>query len=164
VALLLEYDDGRDFHDTRSKVDYFICTWSNCHERYRKKKLKNEKGAGCTVNDLYDQDLDKKVERTKTRPLASNQVSQKKAVAFLLGQLSVGLLILLQFNTYSIYVGICSLLFVFTYPLFKRFTYWPQMMLGFTFNWGCFIGYSSVLGYCDWFVTVPLYIGFSFEN
>jgi 4-hydroxybenzoate polyprenyltransferase len=111
------------------------------------------------VNDLYDQDLDKKVERTKTRPLASNQVSPKKAVAFLLGQLSVGLLILLQFNTYSIYVGICSLLFVFTYPLFKRFTYWPQMMLGFTFNWGCFIGYSSVLGFCDWYVTIPLYIG-----
>ena len=58
------------------------------------------KGAGCTVNDLYDKDLDNKVERTKTRPLASNQISQKKALAFLAGQLTTGLLILLQFNTY----------------------------------------------------------------
>eukprot|EP01080_Neovahlkampfia_damariscottae_P000678 gene678-8179_t len=116
------------------------------------------RGAGCTINDLYDKDLDNKVERTKTRPLASKQISQKQAVAFLAAQLSAGLAILLQFNTYSIIVGACSLMFVFTYPLFKRFTYWPQLMLGITFNWGAFIGYSSVMGYCDWYVTVPMYI------
>lgn len=116
------------------------------------------RGAGCTINDILDRDFDKQVERTKTRPIASGQVSRKEAAAFLVGQLTLSLGILLSLNTYSIVLGAASLLFVFTYPLFKRFTYWPQLMLGFTFNWGAMLGYSAVTGFCNWSVTIPLYI------
>lgn len=105
-----------------------------------------------------DRDFDKQVERTKTRPIASGQISRKQAAIFLIGQLTVSLCILLSMNTYSIILGASSLLFVFTYPLFKRFTNWPQLMLGFTFNWGAMLGYSAVKGFCDWNVTIPLYI------
>lgn len=78
---------------------------------------------------------------------------------FLGGQLSVGLLILLQLNWYSVILGASSLGLVVLYPLMKRVTYWPQLVLGCTFNWGALLGWSAVKGYCDWSVCLPLYLG-----
>jgi len=117
------------------------------------------RGAGCTVNDLWDRDFDRRVERTKTRPIASGDISVRNGIIFLGAQLLTGLAVLLQFNMYTIAVGASSLLLVFTYPLMKRITYWPQSFLGLTFNWGALVGYSALAGYCNWSIVVPLYIG-----
>ncbi|KAG2374117.1 hypothetical protein C9374_011196 [Naegleria lovaniensis] len=117
------------------------------------------RGAGCTVNDMWDRDFDKQVERTKTRPIASGQISMKNATIFLGAQLLAGLAVLVQFNYYTIAVGASSLFFVFTYPLMKRFTYWPQSYLGLTFNWGIFVGYAAFAGFCNWSILVPMYLG-----
>ncbi|CAH0550290.1 unnamed protein product [Brassicogethes aeneus] len=115
------------------------------------------RGAGCTINDMWDRDIDAKVERTKSRPLVNGDISMKQAVAFLGAQLSVGLTILLQLNWYSVFLGASSLLLVGSYPLMKRITYWPQLVLGFTFNWGALLGYSAIKGYVDLAVCLPLY-------
>ncbi|XP_057375065.1 4-hydroxybenzoate polyprenyltransferase, mitochondrial-like [Daphnia carinata] len=115
------------------------------------------RGAGCTINDMWDKKIDQQVERTKDRPLASNQIKALNAWVFLGTQLSVGLLILLQLNWYSILLGASSLALVVSYPLMKRVTYWPQLVLGLTFNWGALLGYSAIKGYCDWSVCLPLY-------
>ncbi|KAM0755944.1 4-hydroxybenzoate polyprenyl transferase [Meredithblackwellia eburnea MCA 4105] len=117
------------------------------------------RGAGCTINDMWDQDIDKKVDRTKLRPLASGQVTPFQALSFLGLQLSVGLGILTQLNWYSIALGASSLSLVVLYPLMKRITYWPQFVLGLAFNWGALLGSSAVLGVCDWTVALPLYVG-----
>lgn len=115
------------------------------------------RGAGCTINDMWDKDLDKKVERTKDRPLVTGSVSTSDAWMFLAAQLSVALTILLQLNWYSVFLGASSLVLVVAYPLMKRITYWPQLVLGMTFNWGALLGWSAVQGTCDWSVCVPLY-------
>lgn len=115
------------------------------------------RGAGCTINDMWDRDIDSKVERTKDRPLVTGDVKMKEAVAFLGAQLSVGLAILLQLNWYSVFLGASSLGLVVSYPLMKRFTYWPQLVLGFTFNWGALLGYSAIKGYVDLPICLPLY-------
>ncbi|GAA5929547.1 hypothetical protein JCM10213_006402 [Rhodosporidiobolus nylandii] len=117
------------------------------------------RGAGCTINDLWDQDIDKKVDRTKLRPLASGEVKPIQALTFLGGQLSLGLAVLTQLNWYSIALGASSLSLVIAYPLMKRITYWPQFVLGLAFNWGALLGSSAVLGTCDWTVALPLYAG-----
>ncbi|XP_046330383.2 4-hydroxybenzoate polyprenyltransferase, mitochondrial-like isoform X1 [Haliotis rufescens] len=117
------------------------------------------RGAGCIINDMWDKDFDKMVERTKTRPLASGELSSFQALALLGTQLGLALGILLQFNTYSILLGAASMGLVITYPLAKRYTYWPQLMLGFTFNYGVLFGWSAVKGYTDWSVLVPMYAG-----
>lgn len=114
------------------------------------------RGAGCTVNDLWDRDLDKKVERTKSRPLASGALTVPQGIGLLGGQLLLGLGVLLQLNDFSKVVGASSLALVFTYPLMKRITFWPQAFLGLTFNWGALLGYAAVHGYLDWQI-VPLY-------
>lgn len=88
------------------------------------------RGAGCTINDMMDKDIDSQVFRTKNRPISRGAISDFNALAFLGLQLSGALLVLLQLNMESIFVGSCCLGLVFTYPLFKRFTYWPQLMLG----------------------------------
>ncbi len=98
------------------------------------------RGAGCVVNDIYDRNLDGKVERTRTRPLASGEINLLQALAFLALLLFLGLCILLLFNRATIILGVVSLIFVFTYPLMKRITWWPQLFLGFTFNWGVLMG------------------------
>lgn len=116
------------------------------------------RGAGCTINDMWDRDIDAKVERTKDRPLVNGDVSLKRAFMFLGGQLSVGLIILLQLNWYSVFLGASSLGLVISYPLMKRFTYWPQLVLGFTFNWGALLGYSAIQGYVNLATCVPLYL------
>lgn len=115
------------------------------------------RGAGCIINDMWDSDYDRKVERTKLRPLASGELTHFQALVFLASQLSISLGILLQFNTYSILLGAASMILVVLYPLAKRYTYWPQLMLGFTFNYWALLGWSAVRGVCDWSVCLPLY-------
>lgn len=102
------------------------------------------RGAGCTVNDWLDRDLDIRVARTATRPIASGAVSPRAALLFLMAQLSLGLLILLQLNPLSWVLGVAVMGLVFTYPLAKRVTDWPQAVLGLTFNWGALLGYAAI--------------------
>ncbi|HIC29120.1 MAG TPA: 4-hydroxybenzoate octaprenyltransferase [Rhodospirillales bacterium] len=104
------------------------------------------RGAGCTVNDLADRKFDARVARTATRPIASGQISVLKAFVFLALQLLLGLSILLQFNAFTVALGVSSLLLIVLYPFMKRITYWPQLFLGFTFNWGALLGWAAVKG------------------
>lgn len=104
------------------------------------------RGAGCTINDLWDRKLDAAVARTQSRPLAAGTVTPPQALLFLASLLLAGLIILLQFNTVTIWVAICSLALVIAYPLMKRITWWPQLFLGFTFNWGAWVGWTAVTG------------------
>jgi len=104
------------------------------------------RGAGCTVNDIADREFDKKVARTAGRPIASGQVSVAQALAFLALQLGIGLAVLLQFNGYTVILGVSSLALVAIYPFAKRVTYWPQFVLGLTFNWGALVGWAAVTG------------------
>mmetsp|Transcript_994 Transcript_994/g.2847 ORF Transcript_994/g.2847 Transcript_994/m.2847 type:complete len:401 (-) Transcript_994:88-1290(-) len=117
------------------------------------------RGAGCTINDMWDADFDKSVARTKTRPLASGELTHKQALGFLAVQLSAGLGVLLSLpNTwYCFQLGAASLPFVVSYPLMKRFTNWPQLVLGITFNWGAFMGWAATHGSLDFSVIGPLY-------
>ena len=98
------------------------------------------------VNDLWDRDLDKMVERTKNRPLASGAVSIRKGVVFLATLLLIGLAILLQFNVTTIILGVITIPLIMSYPLMKRITWWPQAFLGLTFNFGALMGYSAITG------------------
>ncbi len=104
------------------------------------------RGAGCTYNDIVDRDFDAQVARTRDRPLPAGLVSVRQAIAFLVAQLAVGFAILLTFNRFTIALGIVSLVLVFTYPLMKRITWWPQFFLGLAFNWGALMGYAAVTG------------------
>ncbi|XP_058523092.1 4-hydroxybenzoate polyprenyltransferase, mitochondrial isoform X2 [Ochotona princeps] len=115
------------------------------------------RGAGCTINDMWDQDYDKKVTRTANRPIAAGHISTFQSFVFLGGQLTLALCVLLCLNYYSIALGAASLLLVVTYPLMKRITYWPQLALGLTFNWGALLGWSAVQGSCEPSVCLPLY-------
>ncbi|XP_031838874.1 ubiquinone biosynthesis protein COQ2, mitochondrial [Nomia melanderi] len=116
------------------------------------------RGAGCIINDMWDQDIDSMVARTKDRPLVTGEISPLQSFAFLGSQLTLGLLVLLQLNLYSIILGASSLVLVMLYPVMKRITFWPQLMLGMTFNWGALLGWSAVHGSCDWSVCLPLYV------
>jgi 4-hydroxybenzoate polyprenyltransferase len=102
------------------------------------------RGAGCTVNDLWDRNLDPKVERTRLRPIARGAISVRQAIPFLGVQLLTGLGILLQFPTQCLYYGIPSLILVGTYPLAKRVTNYPQFILGLTFSWGAIMGFPAL--------------------
>jgi 4-hydroxybenzoate polyprenyltransferase len=104
------------------------------------------RSAGCTINDLWDRKLDAAVERTKARPLPSGEITLRQALVFLSVLLSVSFIILLQFNLFTIGLGVFSLALVATYPLMKRITWWPQLFLGFTFNWGALMGWSAMTG------------------
>jgi len=107
------------------------------------------RGAGCTWNDIVDRDLDKRVERTRSRPIPSGQVSVRAAAAFLVLQAVVGLAVLLQLDRFAIAVGIASLAIVAVYPFMKRFTYWPQIGLGLAFSWGALMGWAATFGRLD---------------
>src|SRR5580704_7999168 len=107
------------------------------------------RGAGCTWNDIVDRDLDARVERTRSRPIPSGQVSVRQAAAFLIAQALVGLLVLLQFNPFAIATGIASLAIVAIYPFMKRYTYWPQIVLGLAFSWGALMGWAAAFGRLD---------------
>jgi 4-hydroxybenzoate polyprenyltransferase len=107
------------------------------------------RGAGCVVNDLWDRDLDRQVERTAGRPLASGALRARHALAFLALVLAVALLILLQLNPTAQWLGVASLLPVVLYPLAKRVTDWPQAVLGVIFSWAAPMGYAAVTGGLD---------------
>ncbi len=107
------------------------------------------RGAGCTWNDIVDRDLDASVERTRSRPIPSGQVSVGEAGAFLGLQALVGLAVLLVFNAFTILLGIASLAIVAVYPFMKRITYWPQIVLGLAFSWGALMGWAASFGRLD---------------
>lgn len=107
------------------------------------------RGAGCTVNDIADRNFDAQVARTADRPIASGQITVFRAIVFLGLELLAGLVVLLQFNRTTVELGILSLALVAIYPFSKRVTYWPQAILGLTFNWGALIGWTAVRGTLD---------------
>src|SRR3954471_9712998 len=107
------------------------------------------RGAGCTWNDIVDRDLDAMVARTRSRPIPSGQVGVRGAIVFLLAQALIGLVVLLQFNRFTILVGIASLGIVAVYPLMKRITWWPQITLGLAFSWGALMGWAAAFGRLD---------------
>ena len=107
------------------------------------------RGAGCTWNDIVDRDLDARVERTRSRPIPSGQVTVAAAAAFLVLQALIGLAVLLQFNRFTIYVGLASLTVVVVYPFMKRITYWPQIVLGLAFSWGALMGWPATFARLD---------------
>jgi len=107
------------------------------------------RSAGCIVNDISDKDLDKKVERTKNRPLASNKVSIKLAVIYSIILCSMAFLVLINFNKLTILLALGSMPLAFSYPLMKRLTYWPQLFLGVTFNYGLILGWVSTQNQID---------------
>mgnify|MGYP001356231729 CR=1 FL=1 len=116
------------------------------------------RSAGCIVNDISDKEFDKKVVRTKNRPIASNKVSIKLAIFYILILCSLAFLVLINFNNLTIILALCSMPLAFTYPLMKRFTYWPQLFLGITFNYGLILGWTSVVGEIS-IIPVILYLG-----
>ena len=107
------------------------------------------RAAGCVVNDLWDRDIDRRVARTAARPLASGTVRPRQALVFLLALLLLGLAILLQLNTLAQALGVASLLPVALYPLAKRVTWWPQLVMGITFGFGAPLGYAAAAGRLD---------------
>jgi 4-hydroxybenzoate polyprenyltransferase len=104
------------------------------------------RGAGCVWNDITDRHLDAKVERTRSRPIPSGQVTAKQAAIFMVALALVGLAVLLQFNRFAILTGIASLGIVAAYPFMKRITYWPQIVLGLAFSWGALMGFAVLRG------------------
>jgi 4-hydroxybenzoate polyprenyltransferase len=116
------------------------------------------RGAGCTWNDLVDRDLDNKVERTRSRPIPSKQVTVAQATVFMLAQALIGFLVLIQFNRFTVMTGLASLSVVVVYPFMKRITYWPQIVLGLAFSWGALMGWPAAFGRLDW-PAIALYAG-----
>jgi len=104
------------------------------------------RSAGCIFNDIVDKDFDKKVQRTKARPIASGKISVTYASVYIICLCLLALIILLQFNRLTIILGMTSMIFVFAYPFMKRITYWAQLFLGLTFNWGIIMGWASISG------------------
>ena len=102
------------------------------------------RSAGCIFNDIVDRDLDRKVERTKERPIASGKILVLEAYIYIVFLCLISFLILLQFNLLTIILGMSSMILVFIYPFMKRITYWPQLFLGLTFNWGIIMGWTSI--------------------
>jgi 4-hydroxybenzoate polyprenyltransferase len=116
------------------------------------------RGAGCTYNDIVDMRIDAEVERTRSRPLPSGQVSRRGAWLFVVAQALVGLAVLLQFESFAILLGFCSLGIVAVYPFAKRITNWPQLVLGLAFSWGALMGWAVEFADIDG-PAVMLYIG-----
>ena len=116
------------------------------------------RGAGCTWNDLVDRNLDRLVERTRSRPIPSGQVTVAEATAFMVAQALIGFLVLIQFNRLTVFTGLASLLVVAIYPFMKRITYWPQIVLGLAFSYGALMGWPAAFGQLDW-PAIVLYAG-----
>ena len=116
------------------------------------------RSAGCIVNDILDREFDSKVFRTKNRPIASGKISVKLAGIYAMILCLLALLVLLNFNYFTIILALGSMPLAFSYPLMKRFTYWPQLFLGITFNYGLILGWTSVKGNID-FVPILFYLG-----
>ncbi len=117
------------------------------------------RGAGCCINDLFDRKIDKLVERTKYRPLAQKKLKISEALIFIFFQLFVGLIIILQFDFKIVIMGFIVIPLVIIYPLIKRFSYFPQFILGLIFNWGIFIGYFSSNHFFDWRICLLYFAG-----
>jgi len=116
------------------------------------------RSAGCIVNDISDKEFDKKVLRTKNRPIASNKVSIKLATFYTIILCSLAFLVLINFNKLTIILALGSMPLAFTYPLMKRFTYWPQLFLGITFNYGLILGWTSIVGEIS-VIPIIFYLG-----
>ena len=116
------------------------------------------RSAGCIINDIVDKDFDSKVERTKKRPIASGKISVKLGLFYSIILCLIALIVLLQFNFLTIILALCSMPLAFSYPFMKRFTYWPQLFLGVTFNYGIILGWTSVSGALN-FIPFILYLG-----
>jgi len=116
------------------------------------------RSAGCIVNDIFDRDFDKKVFRTKNRPIASGEISVKTAIFYSCILCFLAFLILLNFNYFTIILALGSMPLAFTYPLMKRFTYWPQLFLGITFNYGLILGWTAIYAQID-MIPIFFYIG-----
>ncbi len=102
------------------------------------------RSAGCIVNDIVDKNFDSKVERTKNRPIASGDISIKLGLFYVIILCAIAFIVLIQFNFFTIILALASMPLAFTYPLMKRFTYWPQLFLGVTFNYGLILGWASI--------------------
>ena len=102
------------------------------------------RSAGCIINDIIDKDVDKKVDRTKYRPIPSERISLTESFIYIILLCFVAFIILIQFNNLTIVLGLLSVPLIFSYPYMKRFTYWPQLFLGITFNWGILLGLSLI--------------------
>ena len=107
------------------------------------------RSAGCIVNDIVDRKLDKKVKRTQGRPLAANLISVKRAIIYVIALCGLAFCILIQFNFLTIFLGLASMTLAFTYPFMKRITYWPQLFLGLTFNWGIIMAWASITDFLN---------------
>ena len=116
------------------------------------------RSAGCIVNDILDKEFDAKVSRTKNRPIASKKISIKLALFYASTLCFFALLVLLNFNLFTIILALGSMPLAFTYPLMKRYTYWPQLFLGITFNYGLILGWSAVKNQID-LVPILFYLG-----
>ena len=116
------------------------------------------RSAGCIVNDIMDEEFDKKVERTKNRPIASGKVSKKLGIIYILILCLLAFLILINFNWFTIILALGSIPLAFSYPLIKRYTYWPQLFLGITFNYGLILGWLSIKNSLD-IIPIIFYIG-----
>ena len=116
------------------------------------------RSAGCIVNDISDQNFDKKVNRTKNRPIASGKISTQLAWFYTLILCSIAFLILINFNLFTIFLALGSMPLAFTYPLMKRYTYWPQLFLGITFNYGLLLGWTSISEELN-IIPIIFYIG-----
>ena len=116
------------------------------------------RSAGCIVNDIVDKDFDSKVERTKSRPIASGKISVRLGIVYSTILCLIALIVLLQFNTLTIILAMCSMPLAFAYPFMKRITYWPQLFLGITFNYGIVLGWTSVNESLN-FAIIILYFG-----
>ena len=116
------------------------------------------RSAGCIVNDILDKEFDKKVSRTKNRPIASGKVSIKLGLAYAVFLCIIALLVLLNFNTLTIILALGSMPLAFSYPLMKRYTYWPQLFLGITFNYGLVLGWASIIGEIS-IASIVFYLG-----
>ncbi|MAC44811.1 MAG: 4-hydroxybenzoate octaprenyltransferase [Pelagibacteraceae bacterium] len=101
------------------------------------------RSAGCIFNDIVDKDFDKKVKRTKTRPIAAGKISIERSFIYVLSLCLIAFLILIQFNLHTIWLGMGSMFLAFSYPFMKRITYWPQLFLGVTFNWGIIMAWVA---------------------
>ena len=116
------------------------------------------RSAGCIVNDIFDKDFDQKVLRTKNRPLASGKISIKLAVIYSCILCLMALLVLLNFNYFTIILALGSMPLAFSYPLMKRFTYWPQLFLGITFNYGLILGWTAIYAQIN-LIPILMYFG-----
>lgn len=116
------------------------------------------RGAGCTHNDIIDREYDKSVARTASRPIPSGRVTVLQAFLFAVALCLIGFIVLLQFNSFTVLLGIASLALVAGYPFAKRYTHWAQLMLGLTFKWGALVGWAAVTGSLGW-PAIWLYIG-----